>query len=245
MSFAIQRGSVTATDLIKILTSIRLNTDPTRNIFCCRWFPTFWNLSVSHYPQRIKSFFWQDVLSNILWWLVVVLIFLSFNSLWCKSYMTFSLIYPGLIPASLVFSYTGRLLAPLLRAFIKLMLSRHLKSFCYCKLYWRWISASSLFQLTLMEFLAEFFFESFVFKIFISCGCCSASFLITYRLQSTAMPCSLMHHPFYCLSSCVSWWQGFSSGLGIRADNCSEHCSFLSIVIHKYYGNSLSPDLQV
>lgn len=155
ISFAILLGSVTTTDLIKMLTNIRLNTDPARNILCYRWFPTLWNLSVSHYPQRIKSVFWQDVLSNILWWLLVVLIFLSFNSLWCKSYMTFSLIYPGLIPGSLVFSYAGRLLALLLRAVTKLMLSRHLKSFCYCKLYWRWVSANRAFQLILMEFLAE------------------------------------------------------------------------------------------
>jgi len=61
--------------------------------------------------------------------------------------MTFSLIYPELIPESLVFSYAGCLLALLLRTFTKLMLSRHLKSFCYCKVYQRWVSASRAFQL--------------------------------------------------------------------------------------------------
>lgn len=147
-----------------MLTSIRLNTDPTRNIFCCRWFPTFWKLSVSHYPQRIKWGFWQDVLSNILWRLVVVLVFLPFNSLWCKSYMTFSLIYPGLIPGWLVFCYTGCLLALLSRAFTKLMLSRHLRSFCYCKLYCRWVSASRAFKLILMEFLAQNFLNLLVLR---------------------------------------------------------------------------------
>lgn len=87
---------------------------------------------------------------------------ISFNTLGCKSYMTFSLIYPGLIPGLLVFSHAGHLLALLLRAFTKLMFSRHLKSFCYCKLYWRLVSAIKAFQLILVEFLAENFLNLFL-----------------------------------------------------------------------------------